>query len=74
MAFTATDLTNIETAIMDIVSGKRVVATEFGGQRREFQRTDLNKLMDLRNMIQADVNANSTSGGILRRVSFVDES
>jgi len=72
MAFTASDLTNIDAAIVEIAAGKRVVATEVNGQRREFQRVDLDKLIALRAIVQADV-AGSAGNGIFRRVAFVDE-
>ena len=74
MAFSATDLANIESAIGEIVTGKRVVATEVGGQRREFQRVDLVRLMELRDAAMADVNAAAGTGGILKKVSFRDAS
>lgn len=72
MAFTSTDLTSIETAIMEIVQGKRVVSIDVGGKTREFQRVDLVKMMELRDMIKADVAAAAGTGGIFSKVSFKD--
>lgn len=61
MAFTATDLTNIETAIMAIANGSRVVECEIDGDRVEYHRTDLKSMMDLRDRIKGEIAAAATT-------------
>ena len=74
MAFTSTDLANVEAAMIDLATGKRVVSVDFGGKTRQFQATDLNKLQNLRRLIQADVNAAADSSGFIHSVTFKDAS
>jgi len=72
MAFTAANLTAVETAIMAIASGERVVEVTIAGKTIRYQATDLDKLQKLRNIITADVNAGSS--GFLQSTSFKDPS
>ena len=71
MAFTSTDLTTVETAIMDLASGKRVVQVDFGGKTRSFQATSIEKLQKLRNIIKSDINA-AGGDGFMQNASFRD--
>ena len=70
MAFTSTDLTAIEQAMVAIASGERVVEVTIAGKIIKYQAADLNKLQQLRNLIQADVNNSADGSGFLHSVSF----
>jgi len=70
MAFTSTDLTAIEQAMVAIASGERVVEVTIAGKTIKYQAADLNKLQKLRNMIQADINNSADGSGFLHSVSF----
>jgi hypothetical protein len=70
MAFTSTDLAAIEAAMVAIASGERVVEVTIAGKIIKYQAADLNKLQQLRNLIQADVNNSADSSGFLQSVSF----
>ena len=74
MAFDSTDLANVETAMIDLATGKRVVQIEVGGKTRQFQPADLNKLQKLRSLIQADVNNAADGSGFLQKTSFKEPS
>ena len=73
MAFTSTDLANIEAAMVDLATGKRVVSIDVGGKTRQFQSVDLVKLMKLRDIVKSDVNSASNTG-FMQSVSFKDAS
>jgi len=70
MAFTSTDLTAIEQAMVAIASGERVVEVTIAGKTIKYQAADLNKLQQLRNMIQADINNSADGSGFIHSVSF----
>ena len=70
MAFTSTDLTAIEQAMVAIASGERVVEVTIAGKTIRYQAADLNKLQQLRNLIQADVNNSADGSGFIHSVSF----
>lgn len=71
MAFSATDLSNIEAAMVDLATGKRVVSVDVGGKVRQFQSVDLDKLQRLRTIIKADIN-DAAGNGFVNSVSFKD--
>ena len=71
MAFTATDLANVESAMVDLATGKRVVSVDVGGKSRQFQAVDLEKMQRLRNMIKADI-ADAAGNGFIHSVSLKD--
>ncbi len=73
MAFTATDLTNVEQAMVDIATGKRVVQVDVGGKSRQFQAVSIDKLQKLRSIIQADINA-AAGTGFIHSAAFKDGS
>lgn len=73
MAFTSTDLANIEEAMIKLAVGKRVVSVDVAGKTRQFQSVDLNKLQKLRDIVKADVNSASNTG-FIQSVSFKDAS
>lgn len=62
MAFTATDLTNIEEAIIKLGRGTRVVECSIDGDIVQYHRTDLKSMLSLRDQIRAEIaSAASTS-------------
>lgn len=63
MAFTAADLTSVETAIMDLVRGERIVKVTIDGETVEYMQTDINKLRAMKAEIQSDVD---TTNGVSR--------
>ena len=67
MAFTATDLATVETAMMDLAQGKRLVSVDVGGKSRQFQSVDFVKLLKFRDMIKSDINAAAGTGFVNTR-------
>jgi len=67
MAFTSTDLAAVETAIMDLAQGKRSVQIDRAGKTTSYQATDMDKLIKLRSLIQAELQP----GGFINKVKFV---
>lgn len=55
MAFTSTDLTNLETAIMKLCTGSRVVQCNIDGDLVEYHRADLKQMLALRDQIRAEL-------------------
>lgn len=72
MAFTSSDLTSIEAAILALATGARVARAMLGGKSIEYHPADLDKLIKLRAIISADVAATAGTGGMLRQVAFKD--
>jgi len=63
MAFTSTDLTNVEQAIMSLGTGDAVVQVTFGnGYSVRYREADMDKLIQLRSLIQRE------TAGVHRRV------
>ncbi|MFZ7126403.1 MAG: gpW family head-tail joining protein [Desulfobacterales bacterium] len=69
MAFTSTDLSNVESAIVSLSTGTQAVRVTVNGKSVEYQQSSLESLLRLRNVIQADVHA-SASGGPFNKVRF----
>ena len=69
MAFTATDLTNVETAITDIATGARAVAVTIGDKTITYQAAKINDLYRLRGIIKSDLGT-SGDGGFFNKVQF----
>lgn len=74
MAFTTTDLSNVETAIIKLAQGARVVQVNVDGDVVEYNKTTIAQLLNLRDQIKAELNAEDTtsttySQGRARRVS-----
>jgi len=63
MAYTSTDLTNIESAILSLAAGEREVRVTIGDKTFEYSNASLDQLKCLRAEIQAEVNAASGSRG-----------
>ena len=57
MAYTSSDLTNIETAILALATGTRLVRVVINGKSKEYAQADLKQLEALRNTIKSEVNA-----------------
>lgn len=55
MAFTTTDLTNVEAAIVSLATGGRVAQTVINGKQVRWAETDIDKLQALRSIIQAEL-------------------
>ncbi len=66
MAFTSTDLTNVQTAIMALAMGTRTVSVSIGSKTVTFNVTQLSELRALREEIIAEVgNASGRSQFVL---------
>jgi len=68
MSFTSTDLATVETAIIALTSGKRSVQVEYAGKTVSYQAVDLDKLIKLRSLIQAEIQP----GGFINKIKFVN--
>jgi hypothetical protein len=66
MAWTTTDLTAVESAIMAKVKGERVLASDLGNKPREYADVPLKQLMELRKEIASYLGV-STDVGTSRR-------
>jgi len=58
LAYTETDLENIEQAIIDFSLGNRSKRTTIGNHTVEFQDISLDDLLNLKAIIEADLNPN----------------
>ena len=67
--FTSTDLTNIKTAITDLMAGQRVGSVTIGDRQIRYSEVKLDDLIKLRDIIRADVAA-SGAGGFANKVRF----
>ncbi len=56
MAFSASDLASVETAIKELASGERVTTVTIDGETTEYASVSLPALMALRDRINSDVN------------------
>lgn len=63
MAYTSTDLANVERAIIDLATNKRPVKVRIGSDEFQYSMVDLPQLRALRNEIAAEV-ADSAAEGI----------
>lgn len=57
MAYTSTDLTTIESAIIELAAGRRNVQVTLNGKSIRYAETDLPALRKLRDEIRAELNA-----------------
>jgi len=55
MAFTSTDLANVEAAIVSLATGSRGVSLSVGGKQITFAQHRLDDLYRLRDLIQPDI-------------------
>jgi hypothetical protein len=63
MAYTSTDLANVERAIIDLATNKRTVKVRIGSDEFQYSLVDLPQLRALRNEIAAEV-ADAAESGI----------
>jgi len=61
MAFTATDVTNLEAAIMKLANGARVVECNIDGDMVQYHGSDLKSMMALLSDIKAQIAAASST-------------
>lgn len=61
MAFTATDLANIESAIVKLASGVLVVECEINGDMVQYNRANLKQMLALRDLIKSELAAESST-------------
>jgi len=61
MAFTATDLTNIEIAIVKLATGTLVWECNIDGDLVQYNRTDLKDIMALRDKIKQELASTAAS-------------
>ena len=57
MAFTGTDLSNVEAAIVALATGERAVSVTIGEKAIRYSEADLGKLRALRSEIMTDLQA-----------------
>ena len=55
MAFSASDLSSIESAIIALATGTRTVRVTMGDKTIQYSESDISKLQALRAMIQAEI-------------------
>ena len=55
MAFTSTDLANVESAIIALARGTRVVSVDVNGKSINYGQADISKLESLRETIKSDI-------------------
>ena len=61
MAFTSTDLTNVEAAIIALATGTREISVSVNGKSVTYQQADIDKLLALKSII------NQSLGGVVTR-------
>ena len=57
MAYSSTDLANIQSAITSLATGTRKVSVQINGKRVDYAPADLDQLTRLRDQAQAEVSA-----------------
>ncbi len=57
MAYSSTDLVNIQAAVTALATGTRKVAVQINGKRIDYAAADLDQLTRLRDQAQTEVNA-----------------
>jgi hypothetical protein len=67
MAFTSTDLANVEAAIVKLAVGTRVIECEIDGDRVRYQPSDLDKVRALRDLIRQELASTATGYSRVRK-------
>lgn len=67
MAFTSTDLSNVEDAIIALATGQRAVQVVIGGKSITYSSAKLSELRRLRDLIRSELEA---SAGPFNKVRF----
>lgn len=62
MAYTQTDLDNIQQTILDLATGQRVTEVQLDGQRIKYAEADLPMLKQLRTEIQSALSGSNGFG------------
>ena len=70
MAYTATDLLNVETAIRALIAGDRAVSVSMSDKTISYERNDLPALRSLRDEIKAEV---SLAAGMYSRRTYAKQ-
>jgi len=60
MAFTQTDLDNIDAAILELATGTKAVRVTINNKTIEYQETSIDQLQKIRAIVQADVGTGAT--------------
>lgn len=60
MAYTATDLTNLEQAIVKLATGSLTVRFTMGDKSIEYGQSDINDMRKLRNQMVAELSTSAT--------------
>lgn len=60
MAYTSTDLTNVQAAIIALAEGKRVVSVSTNGKTIQYGAAQMKELQALRDAIQAEIGSATT--------------
>ena len=61
MAYAESDLTAVETAVLELAKGERVVSLSIAGRSAQFDQSDMDKLRALRAEIKAELQATAKS-------------
>jgi hypothetical protein len=62
LAFTQADLDSIDTALVALSTGRRVVSVVIAGERIEYAAANVDDLLKLRGIVSGAVQSISTSG------------
>lgn len=60
MAFTATDLANVDAALVSLARGQRTVRITIADKSTEFANVDIDKLRAFRDSIAAEISTDTT--------------
>ena len=69
MAFTATNLTDVEAAIIALAKGERVAVVNLDGEEIEYTRARLADLIALRDQIRGEIQQTDTTTARYRYIS-----
>lgn len=61
MAYTSTDLTNVESAITALVNGTRIISVDIGGKTIQYAQTQLKDLLTLRDAIKIEISETAST-------------
>jgi hypothetical protein len=61
MAYSSTDLANVQTAIIGLATGTRVVSVTLADKTIEYSRTDIGMLEELRRTIKSELNSSNVN-------------
>ncbi len=69
MAFSSTDLANVEAAIISLAAGERVVSVTIDGHTVEYSQIRIDRLKALRDEIMAEIQSSSRRRFVLTSTS-----